>query len=372
MTWTPTPKHIYTIELNAQLIGCHEFRTTRDPTFSADVLLLIERLKNQTATSGVTDFSGNLASTAFFKINTLLFVNQIVKYINTSVNFASPCIITGNLTNTSTGLLVNAASTSGTIIVMQAFQSAVASNNQVKLGMGKNTSTNNALEIRYIYSTTTPYGMIALQGSSTNGLVIYPTYTDIVPQLRIKNVICNPIYNTAVTTITMNSSTPTVTNGITWSGTNINRIDVQFYNLTKSGSRSTIFLQCGQGTNFMTTTGDYSGFTIGNYDYELNPPGIVFSTTDNGIALFSDVAEVGFIFSGTVTLYKLGTVTGKGELWAVDAQVYSDNIGGSTPNGSSAGFGWVQMSSTYPSLTSIRFNAFSGAFSAGNVMVSYV
>lgn len=355
--WFPTPKYIKTYKLLAQLVACHEFKTTDDPTFTSDFFTLLDRLKNQTGDFIGTTFAGELIATPLFA--DLLLVDGLNKYLTSQVNLVSPTIITGIVTFP-VSIQESYPLNTGTNTLMSLTGSAIGTNNHVNLSMGKAYSSNNSVELRW-YNSTPPYGQIALQGS-TNGPKIYDTYTNIVPQLQIRNVITNPIFNTTTTAV----GTDNPTTAITWTSTGVNRVDVNFVGMTKGTTRSTVFLQCGQGTNFMTTAGDYSGHSVGNYG------SVVFSTTANGIALFSDVAEIGTILTGTVTFIRMGNVTGKGELWSCYLMVYGDLTGTSIPYSYTIGFGYVQMNATYPTFNSIRFNCFSGNWTAGTIMVSYV
>jgi hypothetical protein len=360
--WFPTPKYIKTFKLLAQLVACHEFKSTNDPTFTSDFFTLLDRLQNQSADIIGTTFAGELIASPLF--TDLLLVDDLYKYLTAKVNLVSPTIVTGNVTF-AVSIQEFYPLNTGTNTLMSLTGSAIGTNNHVNLSLGKAYSTNNSVEFRW-YNSSPSYGQIALHGS-TNGPKIYDTYTNIVPQLQIRNVVTNPVLNT--TTTTVNSGNPTA--AITWSATNVNRVDVNFIGMTKGTARSNIFIQCGQGTNFMTTAGDYSGVSMGNYDYELSPPGVVLSTTANGIALFSDAAEIGFVFSGTVTFVRVGNVTGKGELWSCYLMVYGQHTG-SIPYSYTMGFGYVQMNATYPTFNSIRFNCFSGNWTAGTIMVTYV
>lgn len=366
--WFPTPKYIKTYKLLAQLVACHEFKTTDDPTFTSDFFTLLDRLKNQTGDFIGTTFAGQLIASPLFA--DLLLVDSLSKYLTSQVNLVSPTIITGIVTFP-VSIQESYPLNTGTNTLMSLTGSAIGTDNHVNLSMGKAYSSNNSVELRW-YNSTPPYGQIALQ-YSTNGPKIYDTYTNIVPQLRIRNVITNPILNT--TTTTVNTGNPTT--AITWTSTGVNRVDVNFVGMTKGTARGTVFIQCGQGTNFMTTAGDYSGFSRGNYDYQMDPNGgAIFSTTGNGIALFSDIAETGISLTGTVTFVRVGNVTGKGELWSCYLMVYGDltnsSIPWSFPSSYTTGFGYVQMNATYPTFNSIRFNCFAGNWTAGTIMVSYV
>lgn len=360
--WFPTPKYIKTYKLLAQLVACHECKTTDNPTFATDILTLLDRLKNQTGDLIGTTFAGELIASPLF--TDLLLVDDLFKYMTAQVNLVSPTIVTDKVTFP-VSIQESYPINTGTNTLMSLIGSAIGTNNNINLSLGKANQTLNSVELRW-FNSTPPYGQIALQGSN-NGPKIYNTYTNIVPQLQIRNVITNPILNTTTTTV----DTGNPTTAITWTATGVNRVDVNFIGMTKGTTRSTVFIQCGQGTNFMTTAGDYSGFSMGNYDYELAPPGVVYSTTANGIALFSDVAEIGAILSGTVTFVRVGNVTGKGELWSCYLMVYGD-LTGSTSYSYTMGFGYVQMNATYPTFNSIRFNCFSGNWTAGTIMVSYV
>lgn len=363
LLWIPTPKYIKTYKLLAQLVGCHELITPNSPTFSSDFLILLDRLKNQTADSFIgTVFDGELIASPL--VTELLLIDNLYKYLTSQVNLVSPTVVTGIVTFP-ISIQESYPLNTGTNTLMSLTGSAIGTNNHVKLSMGKASSTNNSVELRW-YNATPPYGQIALQGSN-NGPKIYDTYTNIVPQLQIRNIIANPIFNT--TTATVDTGNPTT--AITWTSTGVKRVDVNFVGMTKGTARSTVFIQCGQGTNFMTTAGDYSGISMGNYDYYLAPPGYVFSTGGNGIALFSDVAEIGDILTGTVTFVRMGNVTGKGELWSCYLMVYG-SLTGSVPASYTMGFGYVQMNATYPTFNSIRFNCFDGNLTAGTVMISYV
>lgn len=356
--WYPSPKIINTKSLVTFLLACHDLQTTSNPTFTSYLYLLLERLKNQDATSNSTTFTGSLTCTEFWP--TILKCDILNSYLTSTLTLNSPVLISG-----ATSMAVSITSAypinTGDNTLVSLMEPNVSSGGSVSLSLGKDLLSNNSVQIRYLNSSAS----LNLQGS-TNGIKVYNDVTDFTPSLRIASVELNPVFSSTTTTIT----TANPSNSITWTRTGVTCVQVNFIKLKKATSRSTVFLQCGQGSNFMTTAGDYGGLTVGSYDFELSPPAYTYSTTGNGISLFTDLMEIDFEISGTVTLTKMGTVSGKGELWSVKVQTYSPAY--SNTEGVSRGFGYVQMSATYPSLTSIRFNCFSGNFASGTMIVNYV
>jgi hypothetical protein len=367
-TWIPTPNSLSALFLTADLLGCHTLIVGNNQNFTSELTLLLNRLLHQTGTSLATNIEGTMILSSF-KANTLVSVDQLYKAAQTLITLTSNANITGTLTLTpSVSLLISSLLTTGINDLCQLLAGSLGTSNYVYLTLGNATSTNNGVEVRYVNASPNPYGAVLLSGSSA-GFRVRSTDTNFLTELRIKNVKYNP---TTLSTYTTLSAATNPTPGISWTtATTLNRIDVSFVDLTQATSRSTVFLQCGQGTTWLTTAGRYSGLTVGNYSFALTPPQLILSTTGNGIAIFCDYLEVGGVLNGQVNFYKVGTPTNLGELWAFQVQIYA-KMSGSIPNSYATGFGYVQFPLATPSFTSVRLNSFAGNWGSGAWSVQYV
>jgi hypothetical protein len=366
--WIPTPKDLTTLSLTADLLGCHTLNVGGNANFTTELALLITRLLNQTATLLATNLEG-LMTQSSLKANTSISTDQLYKAVQALISLTSNMNIVGTLTLTpSSTITVSNSATTGINNLCSIFATALGTSNYVYITLGNATTTNNGVEVRYVNASPNPYGAVVLTGSSS-GFRVLSTQTNFLTELRIKNVRVNPIVLSTYTTLS-NATNPTP--GISWtSAIGINRVDVSFVDLTQATNRGTVFLQCGQGTTWLTTAGQYEGLTVGNYSYSLTPPGIILSTTSNGIAIFCDYLEVGGVLNGQVNFYKVGTPTSLGDLWAFQVQVYAQ-MSGSIPNSYATGTGYVQFPLATPSFTSVRLNSFAGNWGSGAWSVQYV
>lgn len=366
-TWVPTPKTLTALYLKADLLGCHTLIIGGNTNFTTDLATLLARLLNQTGTAFATNLEGLMSQTSL-KTNNFISFDQLYKAAQTSTTWSSDTNILGTLTLTpSSTITVNNSQVSGATL-FQVLATALGTSNYVYLTVGNGTSTNNGLEIRFHNNSPSTFGSVVLTGSSA-GFRVLATDTNFLTELRVKNVRLNPIVLSTYTTLS-NATNPTP--GISWtSAIGLYRIDVSFVDLTQATNRGTIFIQCGQGTTWLTTAGQYKGLTVGNYSYNLTPPGIILSTTNNGIAIFCDYLEVGGILNGQVNFYKVGTPTNLGDLWAFQVQVYAQ-MSGSIPQSYATGFGYVQFPLATPSFTSVRLNSFAGNWGSGAWSTQYV
>jgi hypothetical protein len=367
-SWIPTPKALRSLYLKADLLGCHTLIVGGNANFTTQLALLLARLLNQTGTAFATNLEGLMSQTSL-KTNNFVSFDQLYKAAQTAITWSSDTNILGTLTLTpSSSITVNNSLVSGATL-FQILATALGTSNYVYMTLGNGTSTNNGLEIRFVNASPNPYGAVLLTGSSS-GFRVLSTQTNFLTELRIKNVRVNPIVLSTYTTLS-NATNPTP--GISWTtASGLNRVDVSFVDLTQATYRSTIFIQCGQGTSWLTTAGQYSGFTVGNYSFNLTPPGIIMSTTNQGIAIFCDYLEVGGILNGQVNFYKVGTPTNLGDLWAFQVQVYAQMSTSSTPQSYATGFGYVQFPLATPSFTSVRLNSFAGNWGSGAWSTQYV
>lgn len=242
------------------------------------------------------------------------------------------------------------------------FRPTLAANESLQLILGKDSGFYNFGYLSYVNSTP-PY-LWSYCAYTSDGIKIYENKVDVVSSIKVKNV---DLYGSSVTSV-LSISTANPTSSLQFSRPRLYEFSIQFINCVKGTQRSNVFLQCGQGSVFPLTASNYSGVTGGSYSYDLTPNHNVLSTTDNGIAIFNDVLEVGSSISGSITFTVVGASTGTGILYAYTLQTYS-NV--PTKGGATFGFGTVQMPAAYPTMTAVRLFCFNGNFTGGTMMIVY-
>lgn len=350
--WGPTPQKLAAINLTAELIGCHQLATASDPTFGSDFLILVDRTKNQYGDPFMTLFDGTLKVEDFL-FTDLVIVGDLYTDTGTTLNFASPVLITQTVRTPL--LLVQDTTSTGTtpsLVILGAFlQPSTSSSSYVNF-------TYEQIRLRF-YPAATPYALIGFSSViSTASLQIYSNKVNILSELSLKTVIVNPVSTLGPYT-PVYTTNPTGSTTFTTNKTSLNRIDINYRNLTKTTDRGTVFIQFGEGTSYGSNT--YSGLSMGNFAVDLGTNFIVASNT-NGFPLLNDYMDVNFVMNGTVTLYKMGTTSSGGQRWVIQSSsyIYYDNVSG-VDNIVSFGAGYIETTSTYPGITSFRFQCASTA-----------
>lgn len=357
-TWAPSPKFITTVNVVANLIGCHQLITPDSSTFSQDFLLLIDKLQNQWADQLNTVFNGTMVIQN--NLSTINFIlTDLYSYLTSEVGIVSPLIISDTL-KTPQALTVLDTLSTGTspsiVTLCSLLQPNTFSTSYVNFAFS-------SVRLRY-YPATPPYGILGLSsGFGTNGIQVYSDRVNILSDLTVKSNYISPLVTTGPYTPTF---TTNPTGGVTFTTntTTITQIHISFSGLTKSVARGTVFIQFGQGTNFGGTT-IYAGGAFGNYAYD-SPFNALVASNANGFPIFNDYMEQGWSLSGIVTLTKMGLGSGGGQLWALQVNTYSynDNLSG-VDDMVCFGTGYIEMSATYPAPSSLRINCYAGQVSAG-------
>jgi hypothetical protein len=363
-TWYPTPYNIKCLLLTSDLVSCRDLIINGDATFVTTLALLVEKLQFQSSNTSTTSttFQGTIQINGGTFSTPVLRCDTIIPYLLTIVTLSSPIRVINTVTVPVSMSVVNKTLTTGGELETL-LQPNLAVNSAVTFAIGRNTSSTGG---QLIYqNNSTPYVRLATNGSS-NGILVYDDRTNITPQLQINGAIMSPYQTTALTAIT----TANPTNAITWTGNSIyTEINITFYKLVKATSRSTVFFQVGETSAFTGTT--YSGISWGNYSYNLDPVAWVFALNTLGYPIFSDIMEVGKTISGCITLYKLGNVTGGGQIWSVNLQTYSPDAGTALKGYQTSGAGKIQLPNASGNLSAVRFNCFEGNFSSGSFSVTY-
>jgi len=367
-TWYPTPRNLKCTFLTSDLVSCRDLIINGNTTFITKLALLLEKLQFQssntstttTTIQGTIQINGGTFSTPVLRCDT------IIPYLLTIVTLSSPVRVINTVTVPVTMSVVNKTLTTGGELETL-LQPNLAANNAVTFAIGRNTSSTGT---QMIYQNNiTPYVRINTNNSSS-GMFVYPDRTNITPQLQINGVIMSPYQTTALTAIT----TANPSNAITWTGNTLyTEINITFYKFVKATSRSTVFFQVGETSAFTGT--QYSGISWGNYAYNLNPVSWVVASNTNGFSIFSDILEVGKTISGCITLYKLGNVTGGGQIWSINMQTYSPDSGTAQIGSQTSGAGKIQLPNASGNLSAVRFYAYQDQnisnFSSGSFSVTY-
>lgn len=339
-TTTGDFKNIDCVSIESDSITCTALTIDGEPWNNDVISTISQKVRNQSATSDPsTSFNGILKcddiNVASGEVSSYDITCDTLRPIgtNTEVSVYEPLSVSGSITSTDSMTVTNSSSL-GDQVIAGFYQPLLNSSNDVKMQLGKSAlSTDQCGELQFshtsIPSTNNFASIHLLNRNTTSAVRVYPSYVNVLGELRGSTFTILPRTYSSVTTFS-GTSDPTL---ITSISTSARRIVITITNckITSPGLNPISIAPVTSGTTASTCT--VTGSVWGNNAAST------YSLTGNRIHMWNattypaDESGKPRTYTYTLIITHLGTVGGF-ETYSIDGQghdyqsQYYINMGG--------------------------------------------